>query len=128
MRPWRRTGAVRTDSRAIELKIWFVIEMADRGGQHTALEALRPRVWASRPPSISDAAQSPVEPISVLCARDVVTARLSAKSRVRVNPRWHAPLRKTPASMTHQLHPAEELGFDKYHFDRQHHHRQYAVE
>src|ERR1700691_1900938 len=68
------------------IQCFVVLGLVDRGWPHDALEAVRPHVQASRSPSISDAALSPVEPISVLRSRDVVSTRLSAKVMARVNP------------------------------------------
>src|SRR6516164_3874071 len=129
--PPRLTGK---ESAAVETARPEVLEllMIRISGSRKAEAYLRSRLPPQAPratPIISDAALSPVEPISVLtayaipCRHDYPRKHRRASTPVAA----HRP-RKVPASMTHQFHPAEELGFDKYHFDRQYNHRQDAVE
>jgi hypothetical protein len=81
-----QTPTVRTGSMAVRLVASFVIELAGGGGPHDALEAARPHAPASRPSSISDAALSPVEPISVLRSLTVVFGTTIGEVVARVNP------------------------------------------
>src|SRR5579862_4003239 len=107
---------------------WLMIRISGRR-QAARYARSRPSPRAcSAPPIISDAALSPVEPISVLRSRDSRLGDDYRRKFRRASTPVGRAIAKRPASVTHQLHPAEELGFDKHHFDRQHHHRQYAVE
>jgi len=85
-----RTPTVRTASMALLFVTSLMVELAGSGRLHDTLEAARPHAPAPRLPSISDAALSPVEPISVLRSLTVASARLLVKSWRASIPRLRA--------------------------------------
>jgi hypothetical protein len=80
-----RTPTLRTASMAVFIVASLVIELAGSGRPHDTLEAARPHAPAPRPPSISDAALSPVEPISVLTFAESRVGTTISEVMARVN-------------------------------------------
>ena len=97
-------------------------------GRSDATETVRRPVRALRRSIVSDAALSPVEPISVPSSPERRADTSIGEAVGASTPIGALHPVASPVSVTHQLYPAEKFGFDKHHFDRQHYHRQYAVE